>query len=215
MTRFTQNGTTTNQNAPGYDPDLDDLDFKDEDGQGFILLYKSGVENLTKMVTEGKLLNRDIIVLLTYIHHADWRNGRCRLTAQKAAEIIGYKVATLQGSVKRLKKANLLVPIRDSKTGERLLIVSPYIVKAGSSQSRGYLIKLYHEAVAENEPCRSHPLPSSAGDDLRVYGKDNAAWIEDEEMEWLNAKDSTTDITSSPAGDDLDDLEDDSWADEL
>jgi len=170
MTQFSQNGTTMYQNAPGYDPDLDDSDFKDKDGQGFILLYKSGVTSLTKMVTEGKLLNRDIRVLLVYIHHVDWRNGRCRLTVQKAAEIIGYKVATLQTCVKRLKKVGLLVPIKDSKTGERLLIVSPYIIKVGSSQSRGYLAKLYHEAIAENEPWKSHPTLSPAGDDLEDSG---------------------------------------------
>ena len=186
MTQSSENGTTVYQNgsssvvhtnhpaASTYglassQPELEPegLDLKDDEDRNFTVLYRSGIADLISKVASRKLLNRDLLVFLVYITHSDWRTGRCRLTVQKASQILTYKVASVQTCVKRLKRENLLVPIKDSKTGEKLHIVSPYIIKVGSGQSRGYLTKLYHDAIKKNKPAIQHLADSHpAGDDL-------------------------------------------------
>lgn len=166
MTGFRKNGTTTNQNGPGPSLDLEDLGLKRDEDPDFMFVYKAGIIDLISKVKEKKLLNRDLIVLFAYLTHTDWKTGRCRLTPKKGAEMLGYKVQTIQPCIKRLKKEHLIVPIQDSRTGERLSLISPYILKAGSSQSRNYLVKVYHDAIKENEPLSPHPTDSiPAGDD--------------------------------------------------
>lgn len=166
MTQFRKNGTTTYQNGPDPSLDLEDSMFERGEDTDFILLYKTGVMDLISKIEEKKLLNRDLIVFFAHLVHTDWRTGRCRLTPKKAAEMIGYKVQTIQPCIKRLKREHLIVPIQDSKTGERLSILSPYTLKVGSSQSRGYLTKLYHDAIEENESSSLHVADSiPAGDD--------------------------------------------------
>ena len=166
MTRFDKNGTTVYQNDPDQELDLEDSSLQDDESGGFSVLYDDGMMLVAQLVASKDLQNRDAVVLMIYLANADWRTGRCRLHIDKVTEVLGLKVATLWPSVKRLQKANLLVPIRDPKTCERLHIVSPFLLKAGSGKARGYLLKTYYDAVNNNQPETSHP----DGDELEVAG---------------------------------------------
>jgi hypothetical protein len=166
MTRFDKNGTTVYQNDPGQELDLEDSSLQDDESGGFSVLYDDGMMLVAQLVASKDLQNRDAVVLMIYLANADWRTGRCRLHIDKVTEVLGLKVATLWPSVKRLQKANLLVPIRDPKTCERLHIVSPFLLKAGSGKARGYLLKTYYDAINNNQPETSNP----DGDELEVAG---------------------------------------------
>jgi hypothetical protein len=166
MTRFDKNGTTVYQNDPGQELDLEDSSLQDDESGDFSVLYDDGMMLVAQLVASKDLQNRDAVVLMIYLANADWRTGRCRLHIDKVTEVLGLKVATLWPSVKRLQKANLLVPIRDPKTCERLHIVSPFLLKAGSGKARGYLLKTYYDAINNNQPETSHP----DGDELEVTG---------------------------------------------
>jgi hypothetical protein len=153
MTQFSENGTTVYQNGS----DLEDSTLEDDKELGFTLLYDSGLSDVVAKIASGNLQHRDLTVLIIHIIHSDWRTGRCRLTTQKAAEILGYQVKTLYSSLKRLKAQSLLVPIKDSRTGERLHVISPFLFKVGSGKARGFLLKTYYDAINKNQPDTSHP----------------------------------------------------------
>lgn len=163
MTQSSQNGTTVYQN----DLDLEDSRLDDDKQPNFTLLYEAGLSDLVSRVAGNKLQNKDLTILIIYIIHSDWRTGRCRLTLQKVGEILGRQVKTLYASLKRLKSQNLLVPIRDSRTGESLYIISPFLLKVGSGKARGFLLRTYYDAINSNQPETLHLEDSTpAGDNF-------------------------------------------------
>jgi hypothetical protein len=166
MTRFSENGTTVYQNAPAESLDLEDSTLKDGSSDRFLSLYPDELLGVISHITAKNLINRDFIILMVYVIHADWRTGRCRLTVKKVGEILGHKVQTVQPCIKRLVKQNLIVPIEDPKTGEKLYIISPSLLKVGSGQSRGFLLKTYYDAINRNQPDTLDP----AGNDLEDTG---------------------------------------------
>ena len=166
MTRLEKNGTTVYQNDPGQELDLEDSSLQDDEASGFSVLYSDGMMRVAELVASKDLQNRDAVVLMIYLANADWRTGRCRLHIDKVGEVLGLKIATLWPSVKRLQRAKLLVPIKDPKTCERLHIVSPFLLKAGSGKARGFLLKTYYDAINRNQP----DIPQPDGDDLEDPG---------------------------------------------
>lgn len=165
MTQFSENGTTVYQNGldlQACEVDLEDSMLEDDKELGFTLLYNSGLSDIASKIASGNLQHRDLTVLMIHVIHSDWRTGRCRLTTQRVAEILGHQVKTLYPSLKRLKNQNLLVPIKDSRTGEKLHIISPFLLKVGSGQARGFLLKTYYDAINKNQP----DIPQPAGDNV-------------------------------------------------
>jgi hypothetical protein len=162
MTQFSENGTTVYQNGS----DLEDSTFSNDRESDFMSLYESGLLMLISKIASNELQNKDLTVLIIHLIHSNWRTGRCRLTTRKVAEILGHQVKTLYPSIRRLKDQNLLVPIKDSRTGEKLYIVSPFLLKAGSGRTKGYLLKTYYDAINNNQPETS----DLDGDELEVAG---------------------------------------------
>lgn len=162
MTQSSENGTTVYQNAPGESLDFEDSTLKDSSTDKFISLYADKLLSVVSHIAAKRLINRDFIILMVYIIHSDWRTGRCRLTVKKIGEILGHKVQTVQPCIKRLVKQNLIVPVEDRKTGEKLYIISPFLLKVGSGQSRGFLLKTYYDAINKNQP----DIPQPDGDTL-------------------------------------------------
>ena len=148
MTQSSENGTTVYQNGS----DLEDSTLEDGKESDFILLYEAGLSTLIEKIAANELQHKDLTVMVIHIIHSDWRTGRCRLTLQRVAEILGHQVKTLYPSIRRLKDQNLLVPIKDSRTGEKLHIISPFLLKAGSGKARGFLLKTYYDAINKNQP---------------------------------------------------------------
>ena len=159
MTQFSENGTTVYQNGS----DLEDSTLNNDKESDFMSLYGSGLSTLVLKIASNELQNKDLTVLLIHLIHSDWRTGRCRLTTQKVAEILGHQVKTLYPSVRRLKDLNLLVPIKDSRTGEKLYIISPFLLKAGSGRARGFLLKTYYDAINRNQPDTLETILEDAG----------------------------------------------------
>lgn len=166
MTESSENGINLYQNGIGQGLDLEDSGLDPDDGDRFLSLQVGGLRSLILDISANKLQNKDFVVLMVYIIHSDWRTGRCRLTTQKVAEILGHKRKTLYPSIRRLKERYLLVPITDSRTGEKLYILSPFLLRAGSGQVRGFLVSTYFNAIEKNRPSA---LPSP---DLDPDGND-------------------------------------------
>lgn len=141
-----------NANLGVFEQSLDpsSLIFHDDEESMYAFLFKKGIEAVVFQVATKTLQHRDLTILMIYIIHASWRNGRCRLTTARVAEMMGHKIETIYPSVKRLKKARLLVPIKDSKTGEKLHLINPFLLKAGSGRVRGAMIKAFNDALQSN-----------------------------------------------------------------
>lgn len=152
MTQFSENGSTVYQNALAQEMHLEDSTFDFDDSTKFLSLYVDGLLSLISDITEGSIQSRDLVVLIIHIIHSDWRTGRCRLTVKRVSEMLNRKPVTLYPSIKRLKTSGLMVPIKDSRTGEKLYIISPHLLKIGSAQARGFLLKTYYEAIKNNQP---------------------------------------------------------------
>ena len=166
MTGLEKNGTTVYKNDSGQEPDFEDSSLQDDESNGFSVLYDEGMMRVAELVASKDLQNRDAVVLMIYLANADWRTGRCRLHIDKVGEVLGLKIATLWPSVKRLQKVNLLVPVKDPRTCERLHIISPFLLKAGSGRAKGFLLKTYYDAINKNQP----DIPQPDGDDLEDSG---------------------------------------------
>ena len=162
MTQSSKNGTTVYQNGS----DFEDSTLENDNKSDFMLLYEAGLSTLIEKIAANELQHKDLTVLMIHVIHSDWRTGRCRLTLQRVAEILGHQVKTLYPSIRRLKDQNLLVPIKDLRTGEKLYIISPFLLKVGSGQSRGFLLKTYYDAINRNQPDTLDP----AGNDLEDTG---------------------------------------------
>jgi hypothetical protein len=162
MTQSSENGTTVYQNGS----DLEDSTLEDGKESGFMLLYEAGFSTLVEKIATNELQHKDLTILMIHVIHSDWRTGRCRLTLQRVAEILGHQVKTLYPSIRRLKDQNLLVPIKDSRTGEKLYIISPFLLKVGSGKARGFLLKTYYDAINKNQP----DIPQPDGDDFEDLG---------------------------------------------
>jgi hypothetical protein len=166
MTQSSQNGTTVYQNAPEESFDLEDSGSESDSNLGVRVMYEAGLLSLVSKVVSNELQCRDLVVMMVYLSHSDWRTGRCRLTIHKVAKILSRHVKTLYPAIRRLKLQNLLVPVEDPRTGEVFHIISPFLLKAGSNKARGYLLKTYYDAINNNQPETSDP----DGDELEVTG---------------------------------------------
>jgi len=128
------------------------IEAAEEEENKFLILCTSGAKDLIAAIKAKKLQAKDLMVLLVYSYHADWRTGRCRLTVEGLAELLDQRKPTLYPSVRRLRECNLLVPARDPRTKEKYYIINPYFLKAGSGKARGLLIKAFNEAISANKP---------------------------------------------------------------
>lgn len=121
----------------------------------FFKLHIDELHFLLKLIAFKNIEHRDLAVFLAYVSLTEPRSGRCRATALKVAEDLNVTPSTVHRSLKRLREANLIVRYLDKRTGERVLLINPYLLSAGSPQQRGLLIKSYSEAMQENEPQRT------------------------------------------------------------
>lgn len=147
---FTLDSTSLPVKAPVFEtePFIEDA----EQESPYLVLFIHGLSRVIWMVTAGVLTAKDFVVLMVYIQFADWRTGRCRCSMEKLEQILERKKVTIYPSIKRLKEQKLIVPIKDGRTGEKLYLVSPELLKAGSGSRRGFLLKTYYEAIRSNEP---------------------------------------------------------------
>jgi DNA-binding transcriptional ArsR family regulator len=118
----------------------------------FLKLHIDELHFLLKLIAFKNIEHRDLAVFLAYVSLTEPRSGRCRASALKVAEDLNVTPSTVHRSLKRLREANLIVRHLDKRTGERVLLINPYLLSAGSPQQRGLLIKNYSEAIEANNP---------------------------------------------------------------
>lgn len=153
MTGLGENCSTANQNGlsgPEEEEWLDDLGAEHDETGSFFNIYTKGFEWFLRLIAQNKLQNKDLIVFMVYAASADWRTGRSRLTIDRVAKILDQSRTALYPSIRRLKKQFLIVPIKDRRTGEGLIIVSPVFFKAGSPKVKGYMLRTYFDAIKKN-----------------------------------------------------------------
>ena len=115
----------------------------------FISLYDTGVENLFRLLASGTLHPKDISVLLAFIYFTNWKTGRCKCTIDAVGKKLGRSRSNLYQSIKRLKQAGLMVTVKFEATGERVNLMSPYLLRVGGPRSRGYVKTLYDKAISD------------------------------------------------------------------
>lgn len=115
----------------------------------FVRLDVNEMTDLVLLACEKKIQYRDISVLLLLVAQTDWRDGKCRLTCQRVAELMDWSPGQVAHSFRRLKSVDLIVPLIDRATGTKIHIFNPRLVLHGTGKRRGYLIKSYKEVLNE------------------------------------------------------------------
>ena len=118
--------------------------------ESFISLYDSGVKNIFNLLASGSLHPKDVSVLLAFMYFTNWKTGRCKCTVDAIGRKLGRCRSNLYQSIKRLKQAGLMATVKFEVTGERVYLMSPYLLRVGGPRSRGYIKMLYNK-VMENE----------------------------------------------------------------
>lgn len=108
--------------------------------------------DLVKLAVKKIIQYRDIAVLLAMMSVTDYRDGKCKAKPSAIANIIGWQVSQVSHSLRRLKAASVLTCVTEKRTGETYHIFNPYLLIYGSGKRRGYLIKVYTEAIHQNTP---------------------------------------------------------------
>lgn len=107
---------------------------------------------IARMAVAKDIEPRDLMVLLAIISMTNWKNGRCLATTAKIAELLPLSISQVGHSMRRLKKQNLIVPLKDAKDGFTYHLVDPYLIICGTGSKRGIILKNYHHAIHKNTP---------------------------------------------------------------
>jgi len=158
---------------------------------GFLRLMNERLPVIFSLIQAKKVSGRDILVLLVCLHFTSWKTGKCRVATKKISELLGTALPNVRGSMRRLKACGLITDAVDT-SGIPYMIPHPKLFECSAGKARGLLLKNYYAGV---------------------YGQNYELSIQDEELEFLEAKPSASHLTDShPDGDDL---EDSSYYDEL
>jgi hypothetical protein len=121
-------------------------------GSNFARIGIQEALKLAKLAKQKNIESRDVLVIFAMMSMTDWRDGKCKATNQGIAEELGWDVTQVSRSMMRLKKALIIVPVKEHKTKQRIHLFNPRLLIYGTGKRRGYLIKKYHEAIHANTP---------------------------------------------------------------
>lgn len=130
--------------------DTDHVRRKSDSEEPFISIYDSGVETIFRLLASDTLHPKDVSVLLAFMYFTNWKTGRCKCTVDAIGRKLGRSRSNLYQSIKRLKQAGLMATVKFEATGERVYLMSPYLLRVGGPRSRGY-IKMLYKKVMDNE----------------------------------------------------------------
>lgn len=108
--------------------------------------------NLSKLAKQRVIESRDILVIFAMMSMTDWRDGKCKATNQGIADVLTWDLTQVSKSMMRLKKAFIIVPVKEQKTKQKIHLFNPRLLIYGTGKRRGYLIKKYAEAIHANSP---------------------------------------------------------------
>jgi len=130
-------------------PEPDHSRRRSDSEESFISLYDTGVETIFKLLASDTLHPKDVSVLLAFMYFTNWKTGRCKCTVDAIGKKLGRSRSNLYQSIKRLKQAGLMATVKFEATGERVYLMSPYLLRVGGPKSRGYIKMLYDKAISD------------------------------------------------------------------
>jgi hypothetical protein len=125
----------------------DSPDLTEIGDESLLILTRQELDRIFDSILTGEIQHRDLSVLLVYMCRTDWRTARTRCTAEAAANKLGVTKSYIYQSLKRLSAALLLISVRDKRTGEKMKMVNPHVMKCGGHRNRSYLLKVFEESV--------------------------------------------------------------------
>lgn len=121
-------------------------------GSNFARISIEEALKLAKLAKDKTIESRDILVIFAMMSMTDWRDGKCRATSQGIADALTWDLTQVSKSMMRLKKAFIIVPVKEGKTKQKVHLFNPRLLIYGTGKRRGYLIKKYTEAIYANLP---------------------------------------------------------------
>lgn len=103
---------------------------------GFRLVHSEGMAMVFSALRARRLQPRDSAVLLRLIDCTDYKTGRVHLSAGQMAEDLGFQRTHVSASISRLKRELLLAVKWDKATGNRYLLMNPYLTSASADIQR-------------------------------------------------------------------------------
>lgn len=100
----------------------------DPDQQPFKMVFDDKLTHFLSATRSGDLEPRDGTVLLAIMRHTNWRTSKANITITALARELGQKDASnVSRSVSRLKTLKMVAAGVDRRSGERFLMLNPYL----------------------------------------------------------------------------------------
>lgn len=114
---------------------------------GFAMIHTAEITRFLPYIQDKSIERRDFALLFVLISYINTKNGQIKISSSALAEDLGVKDSDVRASMSRLKKALILVFVKDKKTNDCFYMLNPSLISVGAKARRGYLRKIFMSAV--------------------------------------------------------------------
>lgn len=122
----------------------------------FAMVHLEDAKRVVTRLRDKELSGSDLKLFWAVVANVDARKGYAEITVKRLAMQLGMNYTQAVNGISRLQKQFLLVKWRDAVSGVYCILPNPRVVSCGGASKRGYLWKLFQEAIGA--------APSSPGD---------------------------------------------------
>lgn len=111
----------------------------DADRQGFVICYLNQLEKLVDLIKDRTLRPRDAGLLFALLTFYNPRTGLCHVSATHLAEVMGVRLSEISSGISRLKKNLIAATYVDKVSGQKSILLNPFMFVSGGASKRAFL----------------------------------------------------------------------------
>jgi hypothetical protein len=111
------------------------------------MVHLQDAKQVVSKLRDRELSGSDLQVFWAVVANVDPRSGYAEVTVRELATQLGMNYKQAINCVSRLRKGLLLAKWRDPASNASVILPNPYVVSCGGLAKRGYLWKLFQQAL--------------------------------------------------------------------